>query len=540
MEHHPSEPRATAADAPPTVFALLRSGFRPLALTVVSSQLFGLAFPPHRIRILAWIALVPFFVALQGIGRRHVLLLAWVWSVLAAWSVGQWMPRAIETYYLQTKLVGWAFFFGIATLMAAPYYAAFALCARRLWSGSRTLLPALLAAAWTAAELARGRLFTGLPFFIGNPWALLGYSQIGWLPVTQIADLGGVYSISFVVACFNAAIASAYVAWRTRRLNRRLLAVYLTTALCPAALGLAYGGMRLSEDLDTSHAAASVPIALIQGDVSLGSRWRADFYGRDLDTYLRLTIEALQRTHPAIVFWPESSMTFFLEAEPTYRAAMRRVLEPFGAELVAGAPRATSREGPPYFNSIYVMASNGDLRARYDKEYLVPFGEYFPFGSIELLRRRFGPAREFFAGAGGGVLPTAAGPAGILTCNEAMLPEVAAERVAAGAVYLVNPSNDTWIPDEKFADLQFDIVSLRAIEQRRTLLRVSTSGPSAIVDPYGNVHGRTEAFRREVVLGTLRPRGGATAYARIGDTFAVLCGAAALWGCGGRRRRHDR
>jgi apolipoprotein N-acyltransferase len=185
------------------------------------------------------------------------------------------------------------------------------------------------------------------------------------------------------------------------------------------------------------------------------------------------------------------------------------------------------------------MAANGDLRARYDKEYLVPFGEYFPFGSIELLRRRFGPAREFSAGVGAGILPTAAGPAGILTCNEAMLPEVAAERVAAGAVYLVNPSNDTWIPDEKFSDLQFDIVSLRAIEQRRTLLRVSTSGPSAIVDPYGNVHGRTETFRREVVLGTLRPRDGATIYGRIGDTFAVLCGAAALWGCGGRRSRHS-
>jgi apolipoprotein N-acyltransferase len=500
------------------------SRLRPLALTLLSTQLYGLAFPSHRLRILAFVALAPFFVALRGVGLSHALALGWVWTVFAAYSVGEWMPGAIETYYLQTKLVGWLFFLGISTAMAAPYLTAFALCARRLWTHWRAALPLLLAAAWTAAELARGRLFTGTPFFIGNPWALLGYSQVGWLPLTQIADLAGVYGITFVVAACNAGLAVAWSAWRAGDASRRLLAICLASAFLPTLATLGYGAVRLAGAEAVEDAARAVPVALVQGDVSFGSRWRSDYYGRDLETYLRLTLEALRQGRPRIVFWPESSMTFFLEREPAYQRSIARVLAPFGAELVAGAPRATSEDGPPYFNSIYVLSPEGEIEGRYDKQHLVPFGEHFPFGSIELLRRRFGPAREYSPGApGGGTIPTAAGPAGVLTCNEAMLPEVAAERVEAGARYLVNPSNDTWIPGEKFADLQFDIVSLRAIEQRRTLVRASTSGPSAIVDPSGRVLGRTKAFERSIAQGVVRPQDGRTVYGHIGDAFAAGC-----------------
>lgn len=507
------------------------SRLRPLGLTLLSAQLYGLAFPSHRLRILAFVALAPFFVALRGIGPWHTIALGWVWSVLASYSVGEWMPGAIETYYLQTKLVGWLFFFGIATTMAAPYHVAFALCARGLWRRWRAALPLLLAAAWTAAELARGRLFTGTPFFIGNPWAQIGYSQVGWLPMTQIADLAGVYGITFVVAACNAGLAVAWSAWRAGEAGRRLLVACAATAFLPLVATLGYGAVRLGSAEAEQAATPAIPVALVQGDVSFGSRWRSDYYGRDLDTYLRLTLEALRQSRPRIVFWPESSMTFFLEREPDYRRAIARVLAPFGAQLVAGAPRATSEDGPPYFNSLYVLSPAGVIEDRYDKQHLVPFGEFFPFGAIELLRRRFGPAREYSPGApGSGTIATAAGPAGVLTCNEAMLPEIAAERVAAGARYLVNPSNDTWIPGEKFADMQFDIVSLRAIEQRRTLVRASTSGPSAIVDLFGRVHGRTKAFERSLALGALRPRDGRTVYGLVGDAFAVGCAVLALGG----------
>jgi len=103
-----------------------------------------------------------------------------------------------------------------------------------------------------------------------------------------------------------------------------------------------------------------------------------------------------------------------------------------------------------------------------------------------------------------------------------MLPEVVARRVAEGAAVLVNPSNDTWIPEARFAELQLDIVTLRAVEQRRWLVRASTSGPSAIVDPWGRVTARTGIDERATLAGTIRPRQDGTLYGRLGDAPAAI------------------
>ncbi|NNL65605.1 MAG: hypothetical protein HKP30_05135 [Myxococcales bacterium] len=178
-----------------------------------------------------------------------------------------------------------------------------------------------------------------------------------------------------------------------------------------------------------------------------------------------------------------------------------------------------------FFNTTYVFDPQGEVRGRYDKQYLVPFTEYFPF-QIDFLRRQFGRAREFAHGEPGPPLETRAGPAGIAVCNEAMLPEVVSDRVSAGAAYLVNPSNDSWLADEQYSEMQFDVVTVRAIEQRRYLIRASTSGPSAVVDPWGRVRVRSEPLTRSVIVGGVRPRSDRTLYNRVGDAFAFACAAA--------------
>jgi apolipoprotein N-acyltransferase len=103
-----------------------------------------------------------------------------------------------------------------------------------------------------------------------------------------------------------------------------------------------------------------------------------------------------------------------------------------------------------------------------------------------------------------------------------MFPEIAAARVRAGAVYLVDPANDTWLTP-KFSAQQFDIVTLRAVEQRRYLVRASTSGPSAIVDPFGRVVRRTAFFTQTAFAGEIRGSTVVTPYCRVGDLFAFAC-----------------
>jgi len=103
-----------------------------LVLTLASGWLYGLSFPTARVQALAWVALVPLLVALRGASLRRALLLGWVWTVMAAYAVGDWFARSVATYYEQPILVGVGFFIGVSSLMAAPFYMAFAACYRVL------------------------------------------------------------------------------------------------------------------------------------------------------------------------------------------------------------------------------------------------------------------------------------------------------------------------------------------------------------------------------------------------------------------------
>jgi apolipoprotein N-acyltransferase len=510
-----------------------------VALSVASAVLFALTFPTPRWTALSWIAVAPLLVAVREGTTRQAFVLSWLWCVAGACAAGSWFPSAVAEYFHQSLAVALLLFVGVFSVMAAPYMMAFAAAYRALARRFGPLsLPLLAGAAWAAAELARGRLFSGTPFFIGNPWALAGYAHAQNLPLLQIASVTGIYGVSFAVACVNAAVAETWVARRRRRSLRPALLGLALSAL-PALAMLVYGHAILRRPAPGADS-PPVEIALVQGNLSIGTRWRSDLYGRNLDIYLELTRAAAAQGRPAIVFWPEAAMTFFLEREPLYRAAIASVTRPLGVELVGGAPRAIGEdEEALYTNSIYSLAPDGVIRGRYDKQHLVPFAEYFPL-RIDVMRRRFGRIRTFEFGKETEPIRTRAGPAGVLVCNEAMLPEVAAERVARGAVYLVNPSNDTWISDPQYTEQQLDIASLRAIEQRRYLVRVSTSGPSAVIDPLGRMLARTPPLEAAVARAQVRAVRDLSVYGRVGDLFGGACaaavaGALALRRVGGRR-----
>jgi apolipoprotein N-acyltransferase len=289
----------------------------------------------------------------------------------------------------------------------------------------------------------------------------------------------------------------------------------------PALAALGYGAASL-RGADGEEGTA-VRVAVVQGNVDLGLRWKPEFYGRNLDEYLALTLRAIDRASPQIVFWPEVALTFHLEDEPRFRSSIAQVLSEGGTELVAGGPRAEGDAPPRYFNSVFLLSPEGELRGRYDKQYLVPFSEYVPLPGLDIVKRQFGRVRFFEPGGATPPLETRAGPAGILVCNEAMLPEVAGARAREGAAYLVNPSNDSWIARRRWARLMFDLVAMRAVEQRRYLVRASTSGPSAVIDPWGRVRAQTEPFSQGLVLGGVRPRTELSIYGRVGDLFGFLC-----------------
>ena len=490
-----------------------------LASVVVTPLLHWLAFPPMRMSVLAWVAFVPWFLAMRILSRWPALLVSMLTTLLGTYLVSSWLPRAVSVYYAQPVALGIALFVGAWTVTLAPWFLAFTFCYRTISCHYTARLPFYVAAAWTAGELGRVRL-------TGDPFALFGYSQTEILPVVQIAHLTGIYGVGFLLVMVNAALAEVCLlatSWGhpPPRIVGGLIGSVATVAV---VLGYGLSALRLAPQ----HSVPATRVAVAQANLDLGSQWRQELYGRNLEDYMRLTAEASTRGSPALIVWPESAMTFFVEDEPLYRASLASVLASRKLQLLAGGVRTAAPGQPPYYNAAFLIGPDGTIVAHYDKRRLLPFAEYFPFASISLLRREFARVREFTPGEPTAPLPTVAGPAGIVICNEALFPETVGERVAAGATFLVNLSNDSWLLDPQFSAQAVDATRFRAVEQRRWLIRASTSGPSAIIDAWGRIEAATPSFSRATLAGTISPRPNRTVYGHVGDLFGLVCTVAAL------------
>jgi apolipoprotein N-acyltransferase len=506
-----------------------------LALTTLSGVLYGLAFPPAGWWPLGWAALVPFLVAVaNATPRRAVGLGLWL-GIAASYGVGTWMPDAVVNYYQQSIVVGLAMFLACALWQAGWQYAAFALVARGRIVGAGATAPLLVAAAWITAETAR----VLIPF--GNPWASLGYSQTAVPIAVQIADLGGVPAVGFVVMAVNAAIAGWWLTRaRAEEDARRSAHAGLAVAVGLVGVTLGYGAWRLAAERDGGGpAAVALPVVAAQANLDLGTQWKTEFYGANIGAYADLTTAATTVGPARLVVWPESALTFYLESEKTYAFYLASLVEHTHAALLTGGPRVVvGADGKRTFrNAAFLVPSSGEFQLVYEKGRLVPFAEYFPFAGLTLLRRQFGEVREFTPGAQQAPFPTPVGAAGMMICNEAMVGSEAVARVRQGAVWLVTLTNDSWVGRRQYAEIALAMVRLRAVEVRRWLVRASTSGPSAMIDPAGRIVDALPFDAHGTVRASIVPRHDVTVYARIGDAFAWLCVAATvLAALFGRRR----
>ncbi len=482
------------------------------ALMLVSAGLYGLSFPPYGSAAVAWFALVPLLLALPGLGVSAALFLSWLSGLVMAYAITDFLPDAVANYYAQGPVFGMVLFVASVSVMCCLSHMLFAVWYRWPRRSTGPWSPFVVGAAWVVAEFIRGDLE-------GNPWGTMGYTQARVLPLVQLAEWTGVYGVSFLIVVSNAALAEVVSAVARRsRPTRELRTVAAVAVLGMAIFG--WGWVRLGQV--EAERGGDVPIAVVQGNLDLGARWHSDLYGRNLKEYLLQTRAAAEDDPPAIVFWPENAMTFFVEDEPLYQASIAQVLYEPGMQLVAGGPSKVSG-GPRVRNSAFLLDPSGRVAARYDKRVLLPFAEYYPAWLGIFLNRDFDGVREFTPGTARLPLPTVAGEATVVTCNEALFPRTVSERVAEGSGFLVSLANDGWLGVHKYSDRVLDMVALRSIEHRRYMVRASSSGGSAIIAPSGRILAKAAPFEAEVLRSEIRSRDQATPYGRAGDLFVALC-----------------
>jgi apolipoprotein N-acyltransferase len=490
-----------------------------VALVLLSAALQAAALPPIGWSGVAWVALVPLLVALRGLGVVGSALAGLLWGTVAVWGVGYWVPIALATYYEQPWWFGTAFALVASILFAGSYTAAFAACTTWVWPRTRaSLRPVLVACLWVGAEFARARLMTG------EPWILFGYALMPETPLIQVADFGGVYALSFQIVLVNAALA-AFVLDAPRTWRTALAQLAPTLAIMAGVV--CYGAYRLSTIWPATPA---TPVTIVQGNNDVGHLWREEFYGEGLKPYLAMSLDGARANRSELIVWPESSITFFLAHEPSFQAAIGRMLRESGADLVLGGPYHDDAEPEEvrYYNSAFYVDRDGTITSRYDKTHLLPFAEYFPLRTIEFLRRRFEHVRFFTHGEPGARLATRFGDVATVICFEGIFPELVRAQTRLGARLLINLSNDAWLGPGPGPAQHLAMVALRAVENRLWVIRATTTGISALIDPNGRVVDRTAGDVATFLNGTVVPMDVATGYKRWGDAFAYGCVVAAL------------
>jgi apolipoprotein N-acyltransferase len=271
-------------------------------LVLLASGVLGaLAYPKTGWALLAWIWLVPAFASGATRAPRSALADGWLAGTVFHVVLLRWLGYTFCGLYL-----------GLVT-------GATAWLRRGLGTGpALALTPAL----WVASEWLRGHLMGGFP------WGLLGYSQATQLPVIQIAELGGVYAVSLLVAAVNAALA-ALLALGVRRAWRGLATA---TALLTAALGFGFHAI----STEAISRAGSVEVAVIQPSIEQTIKWDPTRHAQIMDIYEGLTRQAA-RAHPVAVLWPETATTIFLRGDPALLGRLTLLSADLGIPILVGA-----------------------------------------------------------------------------------------------------------------------------------------------------------------------------------------------------------
>jgi apolipoprotein N-acyltransferase len=528
-----------------------------LGLAVLSAVLLNLCFPiagplpPWRM-VFAWFGAVPLLVALLSSeeGNRPLwrgFFTGWVFGVLWYAINCYWIYQTMFLYGgLPTPVAAGILL--LYSLIMGLYYGLFGWLiafTRHATGGVRAplfLTPFL----WTAIDLLGAHL-------IKVPWDQLGYSQVDNAALTSIAPWTGTYGITFVLLAVNALFAAGFAFGKRQWWVAGAAATVLLQAGLlwhPAAVPTSATAVLLQENLS------------VQQDNSwAGTQWDpktgkyVDLWDVNTNRFVQWSERACtpyiagmpetdaplvtpdcgaaaarpEDAKAALIVWPEAESAL-TEGDPRFRALMGRMTAATGAAAIVGNLATDVRPSHiDYYNAASVFAADGSLLGRYAKIHLVPWGEYVPFARV------FSFAHQLTRNAGRMthgwrrmVFRLNGHHYGIFICYESIFADEIRQFALNGAEVLVNISDDGWYGDTSAPWQHLNMARMRAVENRRWLLRDTDTGVTAAIDPYGRI--TQSAPRHEFT--SLAVRYGfnddLTFYTRFGDVFALVCGILSL------------
>ena len=484
---------------------------RDLFLAILSGLLLTASFPPGKFSFLAWIALIPLLVSILHKAPRNAFKLGFIAGFFHYLTLVYWIVVVLGQYgnlSLPVSLLALV----LLSLFLALYPALFSCLACRLNNG--LFYPFFLGAFWVSIEYARAHLVTGFP------WCLLGYSQYEHLAVIQIANLFGVYAVSFLIVLVNGLIFQSF--FRSKVTKHPLLKWEWGFVIMLIAGTLAYGFHQLAQKNARDNTAPHINAAVVQANIDQSVKWKPSVQLQTLATYFKLS-RSVGHSKPALVVWPETALPLFYQDAPLFSPKMRDLATELGALLLFGSPAYERINGKiRYYNRAYMITPGVPVPQYYDKRHLVPFGEYVPLKKyLPFINHLVQAAGNFAQGGPQGPLKGRDLSMGVLICFEAIFPELARDLSREGANLLVNITNDAWFGATSAPYQHLSMAVFRSVETGIPMIRAANTGFSAFIGTDGQVLKKTHLFV-EAVLNQSIPVSPAkpTIYTRSGDLFA--------------------
>lgn len=457
-------------------------------LSIATALLLLAIFPKFDFRFLAPVALTPLLIALARTDDGwQRFIFGWAAGIFYWFFLCTWIEFVLEVHGGMGVFGAWGSFV-LFCVLKALHLALFSWLAGPLMRRAYAI-PAV-AALWTGLERTHGTF--------GFAWLALGNAGINMSVPLRVAPFIGVYGMSFIFAMLAAALASMIL--RYPRMRLAPLAVLVVLFLLPT----------IPQNIPANDAAL-----VVQPNINPDLEW-TQLLQEKVERELTAVSDVFRSN---LVIWPELPAPLYYYDDREFHDAATSIALRHGYFLF-GTVAYTGQHQP--LNSAVLLGPDGLEIGRYDKIDLVPFGEFVPrvFWFVNRITQEAG---DFVPGRDIKVLPAAGHRLGVFICYESAFPDLVRQFSRKGADVLVNLSNDAYFGHSEAREQHLLLARMRAVENRRFLIRATNDGITAVINPAGQIVQRLPMYKEvaaPIRYGVVEQT---TFYARHGDWFAWSC-----------------
>jgi len=464
---------------------------------------YSLSFPKAGLWVLAFVFLPLLLLAVENRKPWAAFRAFFCFSFISYMIILYWIPAVMVRYGNTTWILGLLGLVCLSAFLSLFSGLAGALITRAAEGKSHFAAVFWIPAIWVAKDLVVEKIFGGFP------WCQAGYSQFRNIHFIQLAEIGGIHLVTFLVIAANVLL--------YRLLKKRERSVAL--ALAALFIAVQLSGLWLLKSHARNTAAAPRRLCgIIQPNSSHDRSFDYESVRLELGKLFAASRE-LRRQGAEFVVWPEFTVPIY----PLQTPHFRELFDAFSrghAPLLAGF---TDYGGADRVYNSAMLFQNGAVQ-KYDKVHLTPFGEYVLFRRLLFFVRKitdeigdFTPGERLHnLNLSGRLLATP-------ICYEVIYPELVRTLVARGSEVIVTLSNDSWFGRSSAPYQHLAMAVFRSVENRRWLLRSTSNGISAVVDPGGRIVRQSPLHREDHFLAEFQYLSGRTLFTRGGFLFPYAC-----------------